>query len=131
MRTQALLSISTAIATAGLASLALADTYSAVVTLNAANEVPPNSSTATGTAFVSINSLDNTLTFSMTYSGLSSPETAAHIHGYAPPGMNAPVVFLLPSTLGSKSGVWNYLETDEHNILSGLAYMNIHTMLNP
>jgi len=48
--------------------------------LRSSNEVPPNSSTAFGSAFVSIDTAANTLTWEVTTSGIASP-SAAHIHG--------------------------------------------------
>ncbi|MEK6375857.1 MAG: CHRD domain-containing protein [Acidobacteriota bacterium] len=47
--------------------------------LKGSNEVPPNSSTAFGSAFVSFDTVANTLTWEVTTSGIASP-TLAHIH---------------------------------------------------
>jgi len=112
------------------ASFAQAAHYSASVTLNGASEVPSNASTATGSGGVSIDTNTNALTFHITYSGFATSETAAHIHGFAPPGMNASVLFPLPAGL-TKDGVWNYTEPQEANILAGLTYMNIHSTAFP
>ncbi|OGF05496.1 MAG: hypothetical protein A2W00_01320 [Candidatus Eisenbacteria bacterium RBG_16_71_46] len=98
--------------------------------LNAAQQVPTNGSTATGTMNITVDTNANTLTYQITYGGLSSAETAAHIHGPAAPGTNAGVKHALPA--GSpKNGVWNYPEPDEADILSGRMYVNIHTSTNP
>jgi hypothetical protein len=112
------------------ASFAQAAHYSASVTLNGAAEVPPAATPATGSAGVSIDTNANTLTFHLTYSGLTTAETAAHIHGFAPPGMNAPVIFPLPAGT-TKDGTWNYTEPQEANILAGLTYMNVHSTMFP
>jgi len=95
-------------------------------TMDGAQEVPPVPTGATGKAVVVIDRLKNTVNFKITYQGLSSAETLAHIHGFAPAGVNAPVIFNL--ALGStKIGTWTYAEADEANILAGLTYVNIHT----
>jgi CHRD domain len=53
-------------------------TFNAV--LNAANEFPPNPSPATGMAMVIIDPAAHLLTVSASFSGLTTPSTAAHIH---------------------------------------------------
>ena len=131
MRTKSLLSAAAAVAALSFATAAFATHYVANVTISAANEVPVNGSPATGAAFVSINTISNTLTYHITYSGLTAAETAAHIHGFAAPGVNVGVKHTLPATAGVKDGTWTYLEADEANILAGLTYINIHTSANP
>lgn len=72
----------------------------------------------------------NTITYHISFSGLLSPETAAHFHGNVGPGVAAPVKIALP--LGNpKVGTAVYAEADEAAILSGLWYVNIHTAGNP
>ena len=131
MRTKSLLSAAAAVAALSFATAAFATHYVANVNISAANEVPTNASPATGTAFVSINTVTNTLTYNITYSGLTAAETAAHIHGFAAAGVNAGVKHALPATAGLKTGTWTYVEADEANILAGLTYINIHTSANP
>lgn len=99
-------------------------------TLSGSNEVPANNSTATGSGIFTINTRKNTVRFNITFSGLSGTETGAHIHGFVPSGSNAPIIFTLPS--GSpKTGVWNYLESEEADILAGKTYVNIHSTVFP
>ena len=95
--------------------------------LDGAQEVPPVPTTGTGTATVTVDTLLNTLTYTITFTGLTSAETDAHIHGFAPVGVPAGVLFPLP--LGTpKNGVLAYLEADEASILAGLTYVNIHSV---
>jgi hypothetical protein len=61
-------------------------------------EVPPSGSLATGLGCFTLNP-DSTLDYQVSYAGLSGLETAAHIHGPAPAGVNAGVVF--PFALGT------------------------------
>ncbi|HYF65487.1 MAG TPA: CHRD domain-containing protein, partial [Herpetosiphonaceae bacterium] len=102
------------------------------VTINSAQEVLDlaNNSAATGSADVVVDMAANTLAYTITYSGLSSAETMAHIHGFAPRATNAPVLHTLPP--GSpKVGVWNYNQADEANIVGGQTYINIHSVNFP
>jgi len=112
---------------AGTSALAL-ETYRA--DLSGLNEVPPNASTATGVAHIVIDTSANTLRYHVSYSGLSGAETGAHIHGFAPVGVNGGVVHGLPAGQ-PKVGTWTYAEPDEANILAGLTYVNIHTTAFP
>src|SRR5439155_16570840 len=74
-----------------------------VANLNGAQETPPNSSTATGTATVLLSPDETTARVSLNFSGLSTPETAAHIHGPGAPGVSALILF--PLTNGNLSDV--------------------------
>ena len=116
-------------------TLPIADAGQAAVhnyaaTLEGSQVVPPTSSGATGSGLFSIDDVANTVTYSISYSGLMGVETAAHIHGMAPPGANAGVVHALPAG-EPKNGVWNYTEAQEVDILAGRTYVNIHTTLFP
>jgi hypothetical protein len=78
-------------------------TFSAV--LSGANEVPPNSSSATGLATLLLDPIAQTLQIIVTFSGLSSPDRAAHIHCCAPLGTNAGVATVIPAFPGFPLGV--------------------------
>lgn len=94
--------------------------------LDGAQEVPPVTTSATGTGVIELDPVANTLAFQITYADLSSTESQAHFHGYAPAGQNANIVFNLP--LGfHKVGTWNYPQADEASILNGLMYSNVHS----
>ena len=100
------------------------------ITINGAQEVPPNGSPATGTGFINIDTMANQLFYNITFSGLGSAETMAHIHGFAPPSVNAGIIHTLP--LGNpKIGVFNYSQAQEADILNGLSYVNIHSVNFP
>src|SRR5207247_8606528 len=78
------------LATALCANLELASAQTLfVVRLNSAQEVPTNSSIATGSGTLTLNA-DSTLSYDISYSGLSADFQAAHIHGPAGPGPHAP-----------------------------------------
>jgi hypothetical protein len=102
--------------------------YSAL--MDGAQETPPVATTATGFGSFVIDTAANTITYHIEFSGLTSAETAAHIHGFAPPGTPAGILFALP--LGNpKIGTIQYNDPDEQNILAGLTYVNVHSSLFP
>jgi hypothetical protein len=99
-------------------------------TLEGIQEVPPNASPATGSAVCVMDTDANTLNYTISFSGLTATQTAAHFHGFAPAGVNAGVLHGL--ALGSPViGVWNYMEAQEANIIAGLTYINVHTQAFP
>ncbi len=116
---------------ASLAAVAPAQTtIGRLARLDGAQEVPPVVTPARGLGFVSIDTVANTLTYREVFAGLGSPETAAHIHGFAPAGSAAGVVH--PQALGSlKCGVWTMTAAQQPSVLAGLAYFNVHSMVNP
>jgi hypothetical protein len=100
--------------------------------LSGSAQVPPNSSTATGMAEARFDRQTQQLTWTVTYSGLSGPVTAAHIHGPAVPGSNAPV--LIPFTHPGQSPITGSAQltpTQATQLVSGLFYVNLHTAANP
>ncbi len=105
-------------------------TYHRVALLMGAQEVPPVATQASGAGVFRIDTCANTVAYYITYSCLSATETAAHIHGAANPGVNAGVVFPLP-TGNVKTGVWNYPEALEADLLEGRLYVNVHSATSP
>ncbi|MFD3166707.1 CHRD domain-containing protein [Herpetosiphon sp. NSE202] len=96
------------------------------LSLDGLQEVPPSGSAGTGSGTVDVDTVNNTLSYNFSFQGLSADESAAHIHGFAPRGVNAGVLFPLP-TGSPKVGTLNYNENQEANILAGQTYINIHT----
>jgi hypothetical protein len=107
-----------------------ADIYEA--TLSGAQEVPPANTRGTGTAEVQLNTSTNVLSWKVTYSGLSGPATAAHIHGPAGPGANAGVVIPFQNA-GANPIVGQATITPAQygDLAAGLWYVNVHTAANP
>ncbi len=97
-----------------------------VANLNGAQEVPPNNSTATGTATLLLSPDELSARLSLNFKGLISPETVAHIHGPAAPGNVGPVLF--PIAQGNLSDVVLTLgPADVQNLRNGLLYIDIHS----
>ncbi|HXG84347.1 MAG TPA: CHRD domain-containing protein, partial [Pyrinomonadaceae bacterium] len=104
-------------------------------TLNAAQEIPTNNSAAVGFGRVTLNDAETQITFSLTFSGLSSNQTASHIHNPGPPGVNAPVLFNIGST-GMTSGTFRGLTqpvtaAQVADLKAGKMYFNVHSTTFP
>ncbi len=94
--------------------------------LTAAQETPPNNSTATGTATILLSPDETTARVSLNFSGLTSAETDAHIHGPAAPGVVGVILFPLPT--GNVSDfLISLTPTDVANLKSGQLYVNVHS----
>ncbi|TMP98807.1 MAG: CHRD domain-containing protein, partial [Verrucomicrobia bacterium] len=93
---------------------------------------PPTSSTAGGSGTLTLNA-DNTVTYDISYSGLAADFLAAHIHGPAGPGTNAPVIVPLTNVptdtrSGALRGTTGALTGAQvADLTNGLNYANIHS----
>ena len=114
-----------------IASPAHAATVLFSATIDEAQETPPNGSLGTGTGTFVMDTVANTLSVSVTYSGLGSATIAGHIHGFAGPGFAAGVVFGFPAPNSPINEVWNFMQSQEADIIAGLTYVNIHSMNFP
>jgi len=149
-----------------LASLLLASGAHASIivyagTLSGANENQATGSAGTGFATFTVDSFLNTILINVSFSGLTSNDTAAHIHCCVAPGGNTGVATTLPAfagfPLGVTSGSFNNVLFDltspsfynpafvtanggtvasaEATLLAGMAarqtYFNIHTSTSP
>jgi hypothetical protein len=102
-------------------------------TYSGSQEVPANSSTATGTITGVYNDFTNTIFYTISFSGLSSNSTAAHFHGPAAVGVGAGVMiayagFPTSVTSGTYSSSNVLTDAQEANLLAGLVYSNIHSV---
>lgn len=101
-------------------------------TLDGKSEVPPNTSSATGTADLDYDAASKKLSWTVTYSGLSGPATAAHFHGPAEAGKNAGVAVPIPNAASSPvKGEATLTDAQAADLLGGKYYINIHTAANP
>lgn len=117
-------------AAVGFAGPAFADKMKA--TLDSKQEVPANSSAATGTADIDYDPASKKLSWKLTYSGLSGPATAAHFHGPAEAGKNAGVAVAIPNAAASPvEGSATLTDAQAADLVAGKYYINIHTAANP
>jgi hypothetical protein len=111
--------------------IARADQINFKADLSGASEVPPVSGAGKGTATLSLNTATKTLTWTVNYSGLSGPATAAHIHGPAAAGANAGVLVPFNGDLASPiKGSATLSDAQISDLEAGKLYVNIHTAAN-
>lgn len=107
------------------------DIWKINATLNSAQEVPVNPSTATGTATGTLDATTNIFSYTTTWAGLTGPATVGHFHSPALAGANAsPLVhFVLINngTSGTASGSVTLTDAQEADLLAGKFYANVHT----
>ena len=121
--------------------------HAATITFNAAlmggNETPPNASAGSGVGAFTFDTVAQDITYSLSYSALSSTAVMAHIH-FGAVGVSGPIILpFSPSptgTSGTLSGILTTANlinqttsgivtfTDIYNAaLSGNLYANLHT----
>jgi uncharacterized protein (DUF1800 family) len=89
--------------------------------------------TATGTSTLVLAADEKSALVSASFSGLTTTETAAHVHGPADPGQSAPPLFSVP--LGNfDNALWVFQDTGNVTVLqqiealkAGRIYINIHS----
>jgi len=101
------------------------------IPLSAAQEVPPSGTGGTGTATVTLNDETGAVSVTGSYTGLSSNQILAHIHGPAPAGMNNVIIITLTGTGGTSgtfSGSGSLTPAQVIDMEAGLNYINVHSM---
>ncbi len=119
----------TAAACIMLALPASAETLKYTAELTAGAEVPPTDSSATGTADVTVDTEANTVSWTVTVDGLTGDPTAAHIHGPAAEGENAPPAIDMSD--GIMDGSADITDEQLADLKAGNYYVNVHTEKNP
>jgi uncharacterized protein (DUF1800 family) len=110
-----------------------------VTNLTGASEVPPVSPAGTGTATLLLAPDERAALVSVSFSNLTSPQTAGHVHGPADPGTNGPIIFDLDMPLGQVTNrLWVFAPIGNLTVAdivaalkAGRLYTNIHTANNP
>ena len=126
----------TTLAAIGLLATALTCGYSQAATetfkgtLSGAAEVPPVTTAATGTATVAFDPATKMITYNVTYSGLSGPAAAAHIHCGALAGANSGVAVPFPNAASPISGTATLTDAQAADLEAGKCYVNVHTADN-
>ncbi len=115
-----------------LSSNVRATVYTFDLALSGQNEVPANPSTASGIMLGTFDDAVDVFICELSFSGLSTPTIAAHLHGPADVGQNGGVqIALLGFPVGVTSGTFanSFVLTPEQKsqLLCGLWYVNIHT----
>ena len=114
------------------ASPVFAEQINFSATLTGTAETPPNDATGTGTLSATLDTDAKTLTWAITYDGLTGPATAAHFHGPAAEGEKAPPVVPIEGELTSPiDGSVTLSDAQEADLEAGLWYFNVHTAQYP
>ena len=106
-------------------------TVNFAATINGANEVPTNASTATGAMTGSFDKVSKILTLSFTYTGITA--TNMHIHKGAA-GVSGGVLFGLSSAPFSSPVAYTspaLSPGQEDSLMTNLYYINIHSATFP
>jgi hypothetical protein len=119
------------VGSASLVPAALAETIALKADLKGSNEVPPNSSPATGKAEATLDSETRNLTYTITFSDLTGPALGAHFHGPVEAGKNGGIVLPFKTVLSPIQGTATLTENQAADLLAGKWYANIHTAANP
>ena len=128
--------IAAALVPAGLAaSSALAAPATFTVALSGAQQAPPVQTNGSGTATLTYDPVTLHLTWSVTFSGLSSDPTMAHFHGPATMGKNAGVLIWI-SKQGTPpaspiTGETTLTAEQAQQFMAGDWYINLHTKDHP
>jgi hypothetical protein len=121
-----------AIAVPGCGSMSSSNVVTWATSLSGANEVPPVDTGATGTLEVKLNKDTGGLSWTLSYTGLSGPATAAHFHGPAVLGQNAGVVVPFPGPINSgMQGMATITPAQMADLLAGKWYANVHSAAHP
>lgn len=122
------------LAWAGSTIAALAAPMSFTVKLTGAEQVPPVQTSGSGSAALTYDPSSRVVTWSVTYSGLSSDVTMAHFHDGAE-GKNGPVVIWISKKGEAVSspitGQATLTPEQAQQFTSGAWYVNVHTKDHP
>lgn len=111
--------------------------YVFLVNLNSSQEVPPNTSQATGAGRLFLDPLTLRLCYDINYSGLVADYLFSHIHGPAGVGTNAPPIHTLDNIPAGPRAGRLFGQTSPYSLgqvselQSGLHYVNIHSAQFP
>lgn len=108
-------------------SIAQAEMLQMKATLNGAQEVPAVATQGTGTATFTFDTVTRKLDYDISYSGLTGPAAAAHIHGPAAVGANAGVMVPFPAAASPIKGSATLTEAQATALMAGNTYVNVHT----
>lgn len=104
------------------------------LTLTGMQTAPPTSSTGSARVTVTLNKTTGNIVVTGMFDGLSAPATVAHVHGPAAVGAIGPVLFSLtvpPDMAGTVSGGASMNPAQMNDMLTGMTYVDIHSMYFP
>jgi hypothetical protein len=118
-----------------LASHAWAESKTTTTALSGANEVPAVQTPGKGTAVLAFDPATRELSWTLEFSDLTGPATAAHFHGPAAPGKNAPPTLWIVEKgavpVSPAKGSATLTPEQAKAFTDGEWYVNVHTTTNP
>jgi len=87
-------------------------------------------SDGTGTADITYDTDTKEMTWTIEFSGLTGPATAAHFHGPAAEGENAGVQVPIEGTESPLEGSATLTDEQAGYLMDGMLYVNVHTEAN-
>lgn len=106
--------------------------YVGATTMNGTQEVPAVTTSATGTINANYNKQTKILSYTLTFSGLTKPDSVAQLHGTGEAGIAAPAlqnfIGFPAATAGSYTGTLliDGVKILENELLGGRYYINLH-----
>lgn len=126
-------SILVALVSAALAGFAIApagaETLNFKADLSGANEVPPSNVAGTGLVTVTFDTATKAITWKGSYSNLTGPASAVHIHA-GEAGKNGGIAVLLANEKTPFEGTATLTEAQATELVAGRMYVNVHTNAN-
>lgn len=112
---------------------ASAATVTYTARLSGRSEVPKTDSKGTGKLDATFDTQTKALAYTLTFTGLTGPATAAHIHGPATRAQNAGVVVPIGDKNPTSPVTGSVTLTDDQvkALQSSRLYVNVHTAANP
>jgi len=114
-----------------MAGAAQAETLRFGTALKGSDEVPPNSEKGTGQVTATLDTATKAFNYTVTYSGLTGPATAAHFHGPAAPGANAGPAVMVMNLASPIKGSATLTDAQIADLRGGKWYFNLHTAAHP
>jgi hypothetical protein len=111
----------------GVAGVASAASLHFTADLKGSSEVPANATTGTGQVAATLDTASNVFTYHVTYGGLTGPALAAHFHGPAKPGVDAPPIITMKSLASPIDGTATLTAAQAADLEGGQWYFNVHT----
>ncbi len=114
--------------TFGLIGAASAASVHFEASLDGKSEVPANTTAGSGQLLATLDTATKTLSYTMTFQGLTGPATAAHFHGPAKAGANAGVAVAIgKDPVNPVTGKATLTDAQIKELETGMWYVNVHT----
>ena len=119
------------VCTIGLIGSASAAMVHFEASLDGKSEVPANATAGSGEVLATLDTVAKTLSYTLTFQGLTGPAMAAHFHGPAKAGANAGVAVAIgKDPAGVVTAKATLTDAQIKDLEAGMWYVNVHTEAN-